>query len=149
MGMPRNLIKFAMECDLNIYTGSVEIWCAGSFSSLGLLLLLLLLFLFLSFFITFLLSFLFNSTSSPSRGGDVAVYVFDLHQPSLPIPFHSVLVSVSVFMDLSTVFHSIKFPTTLRFLILFFRSYFCLTDPFNYISLHESLSHPLVKAPTD
>ena len=38
---------------------------------------------------------------SLSRGGDV---LFD--QPSLPTPFNSVLVSVSVFMALSTVFHS-------------------------------------------
>ena len=47
---------------------------------------------------------------SPSRGGDVAVYVFDINQPSLPIPFYSVLVSISVFMALSTVFHSINSP---------------------------------------
>ena len=42
---------------------------------------------------------------SPSRGGDVAVYVFCINQPSLLTPFYSVLVSVSVFMALSTVFH--------------------------------------------
>ena len=47
---------------------------------------------------------------SPSRGGDVAVYVFKINQPSLPTPFYSVLVSVSVFMASSTVFDSIKFP---------------------------------------
>ena len=47
---------------------------------------------------------------SPSRGGDVVVYVFDMNQPSLPTPFYSVLVSVSVFMTLSTVFHSINSP---------------------------------------
>ena len=47
---------------------------------------------------------------SPSRGGDVAVYVFDTNQPSLPGPFHSVLVSISVFIALSTVFHSISSP---------------------------------------
>ena len=47
---------------------------------------------------------------SPSRGGDVTVYVFDVNQPSLPTPFHSVLVSISVFMALSTVFHSINSP---------------------------------------
>ena len=40
---------------------------------------------------------------SSSRGGDVAVYVCDINQPSLPTSFHSVLVSVSVFMALSTV----------------------------------------------
>ena len=51
-------------------------------------------------------------TDSPSRGGDVAVYVyvFDINQLSLPIPFYSVLVSVSVFMALSTAFHSINSP---------------------------------------
>ena len=36
-------------------------------------------------------------TGSPSRGGDVALHVFDINQPSLPTPFYSVLVSVSVF----------------------------------------------------
>ena len=49
-------------------------------------------------------------TGSPSRGGDVAGYVFDINQLSLPTPFRSVLVSVSVFMALSTVFRSINFP---------------------------------------
>ena len=43
-------------------------------------------------------------------GGDVAVYVSDINQPSSPTPFYSVLVSVSVFMALSTVFHSISSP---------------------------------------
>ena len=38
--------------------------------------------------------------SSPSRGGDVAVYVFDINQPSLPTPFYSVLVSISIFVAL-------------------------------------------------
>ena len=52
---------------------------------------------------------------SPSRGGDVAVYVFDINQPSLPTPFHSVLVSVFIFMALSTVFHSINSPDNSAF----------------------------------
>ena len=47
---------------------------------------------------------------SPSRGGDVAVYVFDINHPSLPTHFYSVLVSVSVFKALSTVFPSINSP---------------------------------------
>ena len=47
---------------------------------------------------------------SPSRGGDVAVYVCNINQPSFPTPFYSVLVSISVFMALSTVFHSIHSP---------------------------------------
>ena len=46
-------------------------------------------------------------TGSPSRDGNVAVYVFDINRPSLPTPFYSALVSVSVFMALSTVFHSL------------------------------------------
>ena len=49
-------------------------------------------------------------TGSLSRGGDVAVYVFDINQPTLPTPFYSVLVSISVFMALSTVFYSINSP---------------------------------------
>ena len=47
---------------------------------------------------------------SPSRGGDVTVYVCDTNQPSSPTPFYSVLVSISVFMALSNVFHSINSP---------------------------------------
>ena len=48
---------------------------------------------------------------SPSRGGDVAVDVFDRNQPSLPtFCCCSVLVSISVFVALSTVFHSINYP---------------------------------------
>ena len=38
------------------------------------------------------------------------VYVRDINQPSLPTPFYSVLVSISVFKALSTVFHSINSP---------------------------------------
>ena len=47
---------------------------------------------------------------SPSCGGSVADYVFDINQLSLPTPFYSALVSVSVFMILSTLFHSINSP---------------------------------------
>ena len=54
----------------------------------------------------------------------------------------SILVSVSDFMALSTVFHSIILPTTLRFLTLFFGSYFCRIGPFNYKALYESLPQP-------
>ena len=46
----------------------------------------------------------------PSRGGDVTVNVKDINQQGLPTPFYSVLVSISVFMALSTVFHSINSP---------------------------------------
>ena len=47
---------------------------------------------------------------SPSLGRDVTVYVFDLNQPSLPTPSYSVLVAVSVFMAISTVFYSVNSP---------------------------------------
>ena len=47
---------------------------------------------------------------SLSRGGNVAIYVSDINKPSLLTPFYSVLVFVSVFMALSTVFHSINSP---------------------------------------
>ena len=47
---------------------------------------------------------------SPSRGGDVVVYVKHLSQPSLPTNFYSVLVSISVYMALPTVFHPINSP---------------------------------------
>ena len=49
-------------------------------------------------------------TGSPSCGGDVAVYVFEINQPSLPTPLYSALVSISVFMARSTVFPSINSP---------------------------------------
>ena len=51
---------------------------------------------------------LFFTAGPPSRGGDVAVYVFDINHPSLPTPFYFVLVSIFIFMALSTVFHSIN-----------------------------------------
>ena len=50
------------------------------------------------------------SAGSPARRGDVTVYGFDINQPSLSTPFYSVLVSISVFIALSTVFHSINSP---------------------------------------
>ena len=78
---------------------------------------------------------------SPSRGGDaVVVVVKDINQPSLPTPFYSVLVSLSVFIALSTVFHSLNSPDD----SLFSHSVLPALSlphygPFNYISLYESL----------
>ena len=60
-----------------------------------------------------------------------------INQPSLPTPFNSVLVSVSVFMTLSTVFHSINSPDNSQLSYFFFfkfRSDFFLIGPFNYMS---------------
>ena len=48
-------------------------------------------------------------------------FMSDINQPSLPTPFYSVLASVSVFMALSTAFHSINFPDNFQF------SYFCFS----------------------
>ena len=62
---------------------------------------------------------------------------------SLPTPFYSVIVSVSVFIAISTVFQSINSPdnsplsrSVLPVLFL------GLIGPFNYISLDESLLQP-------
>ena len=115
----------------------------------------------LSFWLSVFFFCFFFPTGSPSRGGDVAVYVSDINQLSFPTPFYSVLVSVSVFMALSSVFHSIKSPNNSPLVLsrditpsgclgskhqltltLFFKSYFCLIGPFNYISLYESLLQP-------
>ena len=60
------------------------------------------------------------SMGLPSCAGDVAVYVFDINQPSLPTSFYSVIVSVSVFMALSTVFHSINSPDNSPLFVFFF-----------------------------
>ena len=78
-------------------------------------------------------------TGSSSRGGDVTVYVFDINQPSLPTPFYSVLVSVSV-CGLSTVVHSVNSPdnSPLSHSVL----PICLIGLINYISLYESLLQP-------
>ena len=40
----------------------------------------------------------------------LAVYVFDINQPNLPPPSYSVLVSISVFVVLSTVLYPINSP---------------------------------------
>ena len=67
-------------------------------------------------------------------------YVKDFNQPSLPTPLYAVLVSVSVFMALSTVFHSINspdnsplFPSVLPALILRYWS-------LNYLSFFMKVS---------
>ena len=52
---------------------------------------------------------------SPSHGANVPVHVLDINQPSMPTPFYSVLVSFSVFMVLSTVFHSVNSPDSSPF----------------------------------
>ena len=70
-------------------------------------------------------------------------FMSNINQPSLPTPFYSVLVSISVFMALSTVFHSINSPDNSPFshsvlLVLGLPNWsFQL-----YMSLYESLLQP-------
>ena len=70
------------------------------------------------------------------------INVNDINQASLPTPFYSVLVSTSVCMALSTVFHSINSPedpllshSVLPVLSLPYWSFQL------YMSLHESFLH--------
>ena len=61
---------------------------------------------------------------------------------------HSFLFRSCVSFRLYGPFDCISFytlPTTLRFLTLFYRSYFCLIGPLSYISLYRSLPQPLYK----
>ena len=77
---------------------------------------------------------------SPSRGGgDVVVDVVDTNQPSLPTPFYSVLVFISVFMALSSVFHSKNSPENSPLSHSVLPVSFCLIGPFNYMPLFENL----------
>ena len=55
------------------------------------------------------------SLGSPSCGGDIMVFISGINRLSLPTPFYSVLVSISDFMALSTVFHSINSPDNIPF----------------------------------
>ena len=88
------------------------------------------------------LAIVLDPTGSPSRGGDVAVYVFDINQPSLSTPFYSVLVSLSVFMALSTVFHSINSPDSSPLSHFVLPVLFLPYWSFHYVSLYESFSQP-------
>ena len=72
--------------------------------------------------------------------GDVTVYAKDINQPSLPTPLYSVPVSISVFMAISTVFHSINSPDNSPFSHSVV--YLYLVGPFNCISVYESLLQP-------
>ena len=80
--------------------------------------------------------------SFPASLQSVAVYVFNINQPSLPTPFHSVLVSVSVFMSLSTVFHSINSPENSPLFHCSFGLMSALLVLSTIISRYESLLQP-------
>ena len=87
-----------------------------------------------------------SSAGSASHGGDVTVYVFDINPPSLPTPFNSVLMSVSVFMALSTVFHSIysfdNFPLSHSVLPVLFLPYWSFQ--LLYLFMKVSLSSDVI-----
>ena len=79
---------------------------------------------------------------SPSRGGDVAVYIFDINKPNGPrlfIQFLCLFLSIWPFQ-----LHFIPWilPTTLRFLTLFFRSCFCLTSPRQWRAVDAEIKVP-------
>ena len=70
-------------------------------------------------------------------------FISDTNQPSLPTPFYSVLVSISVFIALSTVFYSINSPDNSPFShsvlpVLSLPYWFFQL----YISFYESLLQP-------
>ena len=77
---------------------------------------------------------------------DVALYVFDINQPSLPIPSYSVLVSISASIALSTVFHSIKFSRQPSAFSLcssgLISALLVLSTIYIYVSLYENLLQP-------
>ena len=79
---------------------------------------------------------------SPSCGRHVTVYVHDINQPSLPAPFHSVFVSVSVSMPLSTAFHSMKFSRQLPAFSLRCSGLISAFLVLSTMSLYESLLQP-------
>ena len=80
---------------------------------------------------------------SPSSGGDVAAYVFNICQSSLPTPVYTVLVSVSVFLAFSTVFHFINSPNNSPFFLCssgLISTLLVLSTI--YLSLKDSLPQP-------
>ena len=71
---------------------------------------------------------------SPSRGEGVKVYVKDINQPSMPAPFYSVLVSVSLLWHFQLYF--IKF---FRRLSVFSLCFSVLSLPYWFFQLYVSL----------
>ena len=78
---------------------------------------------------------------SHSYGGDVAVYVLDINQLSLPLLFILFWCLFLCLWPFQLYLIPQILPTTLRFLTLFFQSYFCRIGSFNYIytSHYDSL----------
>ena len=81
----------------------------------------------------------FVPSGSPSRGGDVVVYVLDTNKLSLPTPFILFLCLFLSLWSFQLYFIPKILPATLHYLTLFFLSYFCFTGPFNNIYLFVSV----------
>ena len=73
---------------------------------------------------------------------DVAVYVFDINQPSLPTPYYCFGVCLCLHDPFNFILIPWILPTTLCFLTLFFQFYLCHTGPFNSMSLYNRISQP-------
>ena len=73
---------------------------------------------------------------------DVAVYVFDINQPTCPFLLILFLCLILSFMALSTVFHSIDSPDNSPLSHSVLPVIFLPFCPFNYTSLYESLPQP-------
>ena len=86
--------------------------------------------------------FIYVPAGSLSCGGDDAVYVSDINRPSLPTPDILFLCLFLSLWPFQLYFTPLTLLITLRFLTLFFRSYFCLIGPFNYMSLYERFLQP-------
>ena len=72
-------------------------------------------------------------------------FVFDVNQPGLSTPFYPVLVSISVFVVLSTVFRSAFLQTTVRFLNSVLSALFLpYWSPQLYLSLWVSFSPDII-----
>ena len=88
-----------------------------------------------SFFLSFCPSFILSSPRAHLHVVGMLRFMSDRNQQSLPTPFYSILASISVFMDLSSVFHSINSPDNAPLshsvlLVLFL--------PYWYFQLHVS-----------
>ena len=68
--------------------------------------------------------------------------MFDINQPRVPTPFYSVLESSSVFMALSTVFHSTNSPDNSPFSHSVLVVLALLRWSFQLTTLYESLLQP-------
>ena len=80
--------------------------------------------------------------SSSSPGGDVVVYVSEIKPTKLAHFFYSLLVSISVLLALSTMFHSINSPDNSAFSLCSSGLFSALLVLPTILSLNERLIQP-------